>query len=76
MSRSFGCADDETDRGGSAAAEIQGAKGFRILDLVLAGRAANLFGRVDQHPQSRRADRVATADQPAALVRFRAKTLW
>src|SRR6201992_2220539 len=68
ISRSFGCADDEADRGGGAAAEVQRAKGFRALDLVVAGGAADLFGRVDEHPNSRCTDRVATAYQPATGV--------
>src|ERR1700761_6934871 len=41
-------ADDETHRGGGAAAKIEGAEGFCALDLIFAGRTADLLGRVEQ----------------------------
>ena len=43
-------------------------KVLRILDLVVAGRAADLFGRVEQHAHAGRPDRVSAADQSAAGV--------
>src|SRR5262249_35186687 len=67
-SRAFGGADNETDGGGGAAAEVQGAKGFRILDLILPGRGADLLRRVQQHPHAGRPDRVSAADQAPAGV--------
>ncbi len=42
--------DDEADRGGRAAAEVQRAERLCALDLVLARVVADLFGGVEQHP--------------------------
>src|SRR3984885_8176233 len=68
ISRSFGRADDETHGGRGAAAEVQRAKGFRALDLVVAGRPADLFGRVDAHPNSRAPGGGPPPDPPPAGV--------
>ncbi len=44
------------------------AEGLRILDLIIAGGAADLFCRVEQHPHTGSPDRVSAADQSSAGV--------
>src|SRR5208283_5361320 len=61
-------ADNETHCGGGAAAEVEGAEGFGALDLILAGRAADLLGRVEQHSHTGSSDRVSAADQSSAGI--------
>ncbi len=60
--------DHEADRRGGAAAEVQRAEPSGAVDLVVAGQPADLFGGVEQHPDARRTDRMAAADQSAAGV--------
>ena len=60
--------DDEADRGGGAAAEVQRAERLCALDLIFACAVADLFGGVEQHPHTRGADGMPAADEPAAGV--------
>src|SRR5689334_13171933 len=65
---SFLPGDDETHRGGEAAADVQRGERAGVPDLGLAGLPGHLAGRVVQHPDAGGADRVPDADQAAARV--------